>query len=337
MFTLHSGRKPWSFRVEDMAQFAFPTAVSLDAGHVALRALSPLWIDEVLTMVNDSLLNDLTGTTATFSREQIENWLATRPAQTERCDWAILDNESGEFAGEIVLNDYNAERNTMNLRICLAGSQWFDRGIGTAAIDAVLTYAFDGMNLQKVTLAVLTNNLRAQRVYARLGFQLGRQYSEKGMRFQRMQITKLDFVAALAERLMGESLDLQKWSFGFDSGKRRAGLCDHTNKRISLSKYMSTLHSVDQSRQVMFHEIAHALAGVKHGHDAQWLRIATDLGYRNERISAKRVDEEHAKWLGTCANGHEYFRYRKPTRQSSCAKCSKKFDPAYLIKWVERG
>ena len=319
-----------------MAIFQFPTSVSLDAGHVALRQLSGLWLDEVLTMVNDPLLSQLTGTTEVFTRAQIENWLATRPTQTDRCDWAILDNETGEFAGEIVLNEYLAERNSMNLRICLAGERWFDRGIGTAAIDAVLTYAFDGMQLAKVTLSVLIDNPRATRVYERLGFKPGRQYSEKGMRFQRMAITKLDFVGAMAGRLMGESLNLGKWAFGFDSGKRRAGQCDHTNRRITLSRHMSNLHSVDQSRQVMFHEIAHALAGVKHGHDAQWLRIATDLGYRNEKISARLVDQEHARWLGTCPNGHEYFRYKKPTRTASCAKCSKKFDPAFLIRWAER-
>jgi len=287
-------------------------------------------------MVNDPVLSRYTATTQVFTQQQIGNWLQTRPQQTERCDWAILDNESGEFAGEIVLNEFDSGRNAMNLRICLAGERWFDRGIGTGAIDAVLAYAFDGINLSKVTLSVLVENARAQRVYSRLGFQNGRQYSQKGMRFQRMSITKLDYVAAMAERLMAESLDLGKWSFAFDSGKRRAGLCDHTNKRISLSKHMSNLHSVDQSKQVMLHEIAHALAGVKHGHDAQWLRIATDLGYRNEKISAKLVDEEHARWLGVCSAGHRYYRYRKPTRQSSCAKCSKKFDPRYLIVWTER-
>ena len=99
---------------------------------------------------------------------------------------------------------------------------------------------------------------------------------------------------------------------------------------------MSKLHPVDQSRQVMFHEIAHALAGVKHGHDAQWLRIATDLGYRNERISGKKVDEELARWQGVCPYGHKYFRYRKPTRPLSCTKCSRSFDSRYLIVWSER-
>ena len=287
-------------------------------------------------MVNDPVTSALTATTQTFTRDQIEAWLSTRKTQTERCDWAILDDLTGDFLGEVVLNELDHSKNSMNLRIALAGERYFNRGIGTAAIDAVLTYAFDGIQLDRVTLSVLLTNERAARVYQKLGFVNGRQYNDGGQRYQRMSVTKLQFVAAMAERLMGENLDTQKWSFGYDSGKRRAGLCDHTNSRISLSRHMTNLHPVDQSRQVMYHEIAHALAGAKHGHDAQWLRIATDLGYRNERISSRQVDEEHAKWLGQCPNGHEYFRYKKPTRISSCSKCSRTYDDRYRIVWTQR-
>ena len=319
-----------------MATFQTPPAPPLEAGDFSLRQLTEVWLEEVLAMVNDPLLNDLTGTTTSFTRDQIEQWLVSRRIQSDRCDWAILDNTSGDFAGEVVLNELDPIKNSMNLRISLAGERWFDQGIGTAAIDSVLTYAFDGIQLEKVTLSVLIDNARAQRVYARLGFSMGRQYNEGGRRYQRMSVTKLQYLAAMSERLMGESLDMQKWGFAFDSGKRRAGLCDYTNRRISLSKYMANLHSVDQSRQVMFHEIAHALAGSKHGHDAHWLRIATDLGYRNERISGRTVDEAHAKWYGQCPNGHEYFRYRKPTRVSSCSKCSRGYDDRFRITWQFR-
>lgn len=319
-----------------MAHFSNPPAPALEAGFVSLRQLTEVWLEEVLEMVNDPVTSALTGTAQTFTREQILEWLSTRKSQTERADWAILDNESGEFVGEVVLNEFDSGKNSMNLRIALAGARWFDRGIGTAAIGAVLKYAFDGILLEKVTLSVLIDNHRAQRVYTKLGFKLGRQYNDGGNRYQRMSITKLDFIAAMAEDLMAQSLDTGKWSFGYDSGKRRAGLCDHTNRRISLSRHMSAIHPIEQSHQVMLHEIAHALAGAKHGHDAHWLRIAEGLGYRNERISSTDVARAHARWRGECPNGHEYFRFRKPTRVSSCSKCSKTYDSRYRITWSER-
>lgn len=319
-----------------MAVFPFPTSVALNAGQVSLRALSEHWHEDMLEMIQDSEISAAIGSAKPMSAQQLHLWLQSRRAQTESCNWAILDNDSGEFAGEVSLGDFDVERNSMALNIRLAATRWLDRGIGTDTLDSVLTFAFDQLGLSKVTLSVLADNARASRVFSKLGFQPGRQFSQAGHRFQRMAITKLDFIGAMADRLMGESLDTQRWSFAFDSGKRRAGLCDHTNQRISLSRHMSAIHPVDQSRQVMYHEIAHALAGMKHGHDAQWLRIATDLGYRNERISGKEVDEEHARWQGQCPNGHKYYRYRKPTRPSSCSKCSRTFDSRYLIGWTER-
>jgi RimJ/RimL family protein N-acetyltransferase/predicted SprT family Zn-dependent metalloprotease len=319
-----------------VATFSTPPAAALDTDFLSLRQLTEVWLDEVEAMVNNPVLAQLTGTRQKFSRAQLEDWLKTRRQQTNRCDWAIMDSASGNFVGEIVLNEFDELKNSMNLRICLAAETWFDRGIGSSAIGAVLEYAFEGIRLTRVTLSVLTSNARAIRVYERLGFIQGRQYSESGLRYLRMHATKLSYIEALSRQLMGESLDLGVWSFSFDNGKRRAGLCDHTNKRISLSKYMSEVHPLDHSRQVMYHEIAHALAGAKHGHDAQWLRIATDLGYRNERFSSEEIARENARWLGVCANGHEYFRYRKPKQRGSCGRCAKGYDERYLLKWTER-
>lgn len=47
----------------------------------------------VWEMVNDVEGNDLTATTETITREQIDAWCGSRPEQDERLDIAIIDNE----------------------------------------------------------------------------------------------------------------------------------------------------------------------------------------------------------------------------------------------------
>ena len=319
-----------------MPQFSSPPAKSLDTPTVALRQLTSVWLDEVEAMVNQAELAQLTGTKKRFSRAELSAWLAARPSQTDRCDWAILDVATGDFAGEIVLNELDLDKNSMNLRVCLASPQWFNRGIGTAAIDAVMVFAFDELGLSKLTLSVLVDNHRAHRVYEKLGFVAGRQFNDGGLRYQRMSATKLDYVLALCTTQMAKHLDMTKWSFVFDSGKRRAGLCDHTNKRISLSKHLVQLHSIEQSRQVLWHEIGHALVGANHGHDKTWLASAAKLGYRNEKFSGRTIDENQATWLGMCPNGHKYYRYKKPTGVASCSQCHKGFSPQHVITWNKR-
>lgn len=316
--------------------FSKPPAVPLEHGGVILRQLSEVWLDEVFEAVNHPEIAALTATTKKFSHAQLQGWLKSRREQTDRCDWAIIDSESEEYAGEIVLNDFVEKTNSMNLRIALADPKWFGRGLGSDALIAVITYGFEELVLDKITLEVLPQNLRAIRAYQKVGFVAGRQFNHGNFRFQRMAITKLDFVGALAKLEMAKYLDVGRWSFSFDSAKRRAGLCNHTLSQISLSRYLSSIHQIDQSHQVVLHEIAHAMVGAKHGHDKKWLDTAKSIGYRNEAISAREVDEEQARWFGVCPNGHQYFRYRQPQRISSCSKCNKSYDDRFRISWQAR-
>ena len=56
-------------------------------------------------------------------------------------------------------------------------------------------------------------------------------------------------------------LDPQLWTFGFDNAKRRAGLCNYTDHKITVSRYLSEKFEDDEIHQVLLHEVAHAIAG----------------------------------------------------------------------------
>ncbi|MEO6941558.1 MAG: SprT-like domain-containing protein [Terrimesophilobacter sp.] len=139
-----------------------------------------------------------------------------------------------------------------------------------------------------------------------------------------------------ADALIALHLDPAEWSFGFDSAKTRAGLCDYRAKRITVSRYLATRFDDDEIHQVLLHEVAHALAGSRSGHGVKWKVIARDLGYVGRRTHDGTVADELAPWLGRCPRGHELYRYRRPTRAMSCARCSRRFDPANAISWTHR-
>ncbi len=126
------------------------------------------------------------------------------------------------------------------------------------------------------------------------------------------------------------------WSFGFDRAKRRAGLCNYTDRRITVSRYLAAKFDDDEIHQILLHEIAHALAGSKAGHGPKWKRIAREIGYAGERTHDGEIAHELAPWLGVCPAGHEHARFRKPTREASCARCARGFSRAHLIAWRRR-
>lgn len=146
---------------------------------------------------------------------------------------------------------------------------------------------------------------------------------------------RLARVRVWAEALIRLHLD-ESWSFAFDNAKTRAGLCNYTAKRISVSRHIALRSDDDEVHQTLLHEVAHAIVGPKAGHGPEWKRVAAELGYVGGRTHDGPVPHELAPWVGTCPNGHVAYRYRRPTRVTSCGKCSRRFDPALKIDWVRR-
>lgn len=96
-------------------------------------------------------------------------------------------------------------------------------------------------------------------------------------------MAELQEAQALAVDLMRTHLD-ERWSFAFDHAKRRAGACNHTRKQISLSRYFVSRLDLEEIRQTMLHEIAHAQLGSREAHGAAWQRRARELGYTGGRL-----------------------------------------------------
>ena len=148
-------------------------------------------------------------------------------------------------------------------------------------------------------------------------------------------MAELDRVRHWADALIRLHLD-PSWTFAFDNARTRAGLCSYDKKRISVSRLLAARYDDDEIHQVLLHEVAHALAGAGAGHGPRWKRIARDLGYEGKRLHGGAIADELAPWIGQCPNGHVHYRYKRPTRVVSCAKCSRRFDLRYEISWQKR-
>lgn len=148
-------------------------------------------------------------------------------------------------------------------------------------------------------------------------------------------MSELAHVRRDAEEMLRTHLD-SSWTFAFDNAKRRAGACDYTRKRITVSRYLAARYDDETNRQTLLHEIAHALAGARAGHGAAWKRTALALGYTGGVTHHGETATELAPWVGVCPAGHIAYRHRKATRPTSCAKCSRRFDERHLFTWTRR-
>jgi predicted SprT family Zn-dependent metalloprotease len=204
------------------------------------------------------------------------------------------------------------------------------------ALIAMLMENFDRRYQDVVKTAVSIHDLPTIARLENVGFQTGRQFSKGKHRMLRMNLDRYDFVRMLAETKMAEFIDMNEWSFAFDSAKRRAGLCNYTDKVISISRYMVDIHTMDETLQVVLHEVAHAISGKAAGHTKKWLATAKQIGYRAEEFTGTEIAAETATWIGRCPAGHTHYRYRRPARMLSCAVCAPGFDQRNLIRWRHR-
>ncbi len=143
-------------------------------------------------------------------------------------------------------------------------------------------------------------------------------------------------VVRLAEELIALHLPGRGWSFAFDTAKRRAGACDYTRRRITVSRYLAAMWDEEDVRQTLLHEIAHALAGHKAAHGPRWRAVAQGIGYTGDRLHHGPIAEERAAWVGTCSGGHVHYRFRRPQSALSCGLCARGFSRAALITWQRR-
>jgi RimJ/RimL family protein N-acetyltransferase len=140
-----------------------------------LVLLRPVTVEDapgLIEMLKDEEGNRLTGThaAAEVDAEVAENWYATRAEHDDRLDLAVIERASGDYVGEVVLNELDAANRSCGFRICLLGPRAFGRGYGTEATRLVLAHAFDTVGVNRVELEVYDFNPRARHVYEKVGF-----------------------------------------------------------------------------------------------------------------------------------------------------------------------
>ena len=140
----------------------------------------------------------------------------------------------------------------------------------------------------------------------------------------------------LARSLM-DSHGLTGWQVGLDRAVRRAGATHFTARRITLSKHLVELYSAEQVRDVVLHEIAHALVGAEAGHGPRWRREVSRIGGSPRRTTEPDAPRVPPAWVGTCPGGHTFGRYRRPRATYICRSCPPHRGKHPVITWTRSG
>ncbi|MCZ6538874.1 MAG: GNAT family N-acetyltransferase [Chloroflexi bacterium] len=117
--------------------------------------------------------------------------------------WSVrmaIDTLDGHHIGNCMYYDINPDKSQCEFGIMIGDREYWGRGYGTDAVKSALEHIFTDTQLERVYLHTLTDNLRAQKSFAKAGFSVVREVKRDGYKFVLMEIKQQDWAATQAEQ-----------------------------------------------------------------------------------------------------------------------------------------
>jgi len=137
--------------------------------------LRPLQRDDLneryLTWLNDPEINRYLETGIFPStQEDLEHFYERVMGSPNAVMLAIIEKSSDRHIGNIKLEPIHWVHRWATLGILIGEKDCWGKGYGVEAVRLMVKYAFERLNLQKVDLGVIADNIRAVKAYEKVGF-----------------------------------------------------------------------------------------------------------------------------------------------------------------------
>lgn len=135
--------------------------------------------------------------------------------------------------------------------------------------------------------------------------------------------------------------------FAFDGTKTRIGACHFTHVngvqlpvKITISRHFASILQMDEIRDTMLHEIAHALTPGD-GHGRRWQAKCRELGMTHVAAKKRTSAAPETPWKGYCATCGtcQGKQHRAPLRVYLCAApaCKRLRYTERILNWKKDG
>jgi RimJ/RimL family protein N-acetyltransferase len=142
-----------------------------DAG-VRLRKPEPSDVDALFAMKNDpEIAAMLGGFSKGYTRADMSRWVESHAQARDEALYVMVD-DGDRVLGHVGLYEIDHRIRTGEFAILLGDKPSWGKGIGLACTRWMVKYGFEELNLHRIHLTVLATNVRAQRMYEKLGFKL---------------------------------------------------------------------------------------------------------------------------------------------------------------------
>ncbi len=120
--------------------------------------------------LNDFETTDYLDRSGTVMTLEAERKYLEENSGNEDIAFVIVTLEDDKMIGTVCLEEINAINRTATLGIFIGDKEYRNKGLGTEAIQLILDYGFNYLNLQNIRLNLMEFNERALKCYQKCGF-----------------------------------------------------------------------------------------------------------------------------------------------------------------------
>lgn len=148
---------------------------------VILRAITRDDLPRYVAWLNDYEVGKHLGHVSPFNLEDETDWYEGQRKNDSVFNLAI-ETETGAHIGSVGLMDINRRAQKAELGIVIGAKEEWSKGYGGEAIEAMLRYGFEQLNLNRISLQVDTDHPGAIKCYKRCGFTIEGELRQVGFR-----------------------------------------------------------------------------------------------------------------------------------------------------------
>ncbi len=147
---------------------------TLKGQNIYLRALEPEDLEFVYAIENDENFWEVSNTQTPYSKFLVRQYLENAHQdiyEAKQIRLAICKNNTSEAIGLIDLFDYDARNQRAGIGIIIRNETNRNQGLGNEALDLLVNYAFQKLQLHQLYANIGANNEVSLKLFSTFGFQ----------------------------------------------------------------------------------------------------------------------------------------------------------------------
>jgi RimJ/RimL family protein N-acetyltransferase len=143
--------------------------MSIKKRRISLGAFGSEEVERTLEWVNDDEVTRYTGTSSPISAVEHKAYWEREIKNQRRRTFAIMTSD-GRHIGNVGLRDIDWTARNAELYVYIGVAEYREKGYGSEAIEALVEFAFERLNLHRVFVRVFEYNERGMKSFKKCGF-----------------------------------------------------------------------------------------------------------------------------------------------------------------------